>query len=393
MEIPFYVILLVSKIMLVANFILFAIIVSLISSSFLGASNSAVIENSFGQTIAKKDVLDIVKSSNIESNTNHQYYQNFTTDFTKINDTKQWKRISGMWNYSLIGFHGEIKDDNKNLSNIAISPANSNKSVAVSSSFEVQDIANETLSYVTLVYAFKDPANYKQSGINIDDGKIFVFNANIQNGVVVEQNEMPIFLTEFLWEPNSKFNMTLLIEDRKQTLILNNTDFHLSSDYSDSNGKVGLGYGGIESINFYNFEVQSMDISSYLSIKDYIQVSDTINISLEDTSIPESNYIHLYSTDPYQLTSGHISATLPCNEDGLPYLTISYGKIPKLIPLELEVKDQLSIPGFVCFYDGNIKASQSNIITDIVINNNSTDDIDFPETSSITLNIVEMTNR
>jgi hypothetical protein len=106
--------------------------------------------------------------------------------------------------------------------------------------------------------------------------------------------------------------------------------------------------------------------------------------------LPESSFIHLYDSTPYAIKSGHIAAKLPCEENDTTSAVILMGKAPTLIPSPLELINQLSTTEDLCLYHGNIVSTPNNQITDIAIQNNSTEDIEFPDASGVVISISEI---
>lgn len=117
---------------------------------------------------------------------------------------------------------------------------------------------------------------------------------------------------------------------------------------------------------------------------------DSQTILLEGESLPEGNYLHLYDSTPYQINNGHVAAKIPCGEDNQTSINILLGQAPNLIPAELEYIAPLSDPGNLCLYHADVSSSEGNPMTDIAIQNNSTEDIDFPATSTIVLGVNEI---
>jgi hypothetical protein len=88
--------------------------------------------------------------------------------------------------------------------------------------------------------------------------------------------------------------------------------------------------------------------------------------------------------------NGHIAAKLPCSEDSATAVNVLIGQAPNLAPAELEFVEPLSTPGDLCLYHVDIASNETTPITDIAIQNNSTEDIDFPATSTIVLGVNEI---
>lgn len=117
---------------------------------------------------------------------------------------------------------------------------------------------------------------------------------------------------------------------------------------------------------------------------------DSQTILLEGESLPENSFLHLYDSTPYQIDNGHVAAKIPCGEDNQTSVNVLLGQAPNLAPAELEYIAPLSEPGTLCLYHADVSSSEGNPMTDIAIQNNSTDDIDFPATSTVVLGVNEI---
>lgn len=117
---------------------------------------------------------------------------------------------------------------------------------------------------------------------------------------------------------------------------------------------------------------------------------DSQTILLEGETLPEGDFIHLYDSTPYKIMNGHIAAKVPCDEGNATAVDVLIGQAPNLAPAELEFVGSLSTPGELCLYHVDVASDETTPITDIAIANNFTEDIDFPETSSIVLGVNEI---
>ena len=118
-------------------------------------------------------------------------------------------------------------------------------------------------------------------------------------------------------------------------------------------------------------------------------VRDSAAILLEGKIIPTKDYIHLYDSTPYLITSGHIAAKLPCDANSVSPLKILIGQAPNLTPATLELVKPLSTPGKQCIYHVDIP-SKGQIVTDIAIQNPTANEIKFPPTSTIVIGVNEI---
>jgi len=120
-------------------------------------------------------------------------------------------------------------------------------------------------------------------------------------------------------------------------------------------------------------------------------VRDSQTILLEDKAIPANDYIHLYDSTPYMITNGHVAAKLPCDASNTSPLKILIGQAPNLKPAELEFVKPLSTPGKLCIYHVDIPSKPGEVITDIAIQNPTTNEIKLPATSSVVIGVNEIT--
>lgn len=119
-------------------------------------------------------------------------------------------------------------------------------------------------------------------------------------------------------------------------------------------------------------------------------VRDSQTVLLEGQSLPVGSFLHLYDSTPYQINNGHVAAKIPCGEDNQTSVNILLGQAPNLSPAELEYIAPLSEPGNLCLYHADVSSTEGNPMTDIAIQNNSTEEIDFPATSTIVLGVNEI---
>jgi hypothetical protein len=117
---------------------------------------------------------------------------------------------------------------------------------------------------------------------------------------------------------------------------------------------------------------------------------DSQTVLLEGESLPEDSFIHLYDSTPYKIMNGHIAAKVPCNDANSTEVNVLIGQAPNLQAAELEFVGPLSTPGELCLYHVDIASDETTAITDIAIQNNSTEDIDFPATSTIVFGVNEI---
>jgi len=140
---------------------------------------------------------------------------------------------------------------------------------------------------------------------------------------------------------------------------------------------------------------QGQDLSSNVGssspdTRQYFVVSDSNTFLLEDLTVPEQDYLHLYSSLPNKIVQGHITAKVPCNENNTTDIRISLDPPASAMEGGLNFIPHVSTAGELCLYEGFVSSNGSSYITDIAIFNNSTDDITFPPTSTIAIKTNEL---
>jgi len=134
---------------------------------------------------------------------------------------------------------------------------------------------------------------------------------------------------------------------------------------------------------------------------DTFTIRDSVFALLAEQTIPPGGFIHLYDTTPYTITSGHVAAKIPCDDESTPLLNILVGVAPNLAPASLELVPPLSTAGELCLYHVDLPApSQANataanatnatMITDIAIQNPGDEDVTLPPTSTVVIGVNEI---
>ncbi len=323
-------------------------------------------------------------------------------------DFDNWKVVSGTWNHSSSLLEGGTGFNNTiPIEHIIINPTTFENLSEITTSFKINETHPNLSSYAYIIYSYVDPDNFKMAGVHVDKDDIFVRFVEIANGCL--STEPSYIYTGTKWQPNSTFNLALSSEDGIQALRLNGTQYAGNSD-PNIDGITGLYYGRINDIDFYNFSIQSENTSNtdneteqsatapnqitdpnleLNNSKSFI-TSDTVSLMLGDTTLPSNNFIHIYDSSPYKIMQGHISAKLPCDENNATDAQVVMGQINQLQTITLESVDESSDPGNLCQYHTDIIFTNESPITDIAIENISTEEIEFPTTSSVIVSVNEI---
>jgi len=155
-----------------------------------------------------------------------------------------------------------------------------------------------------------------------------------------------------------------------------------------------------------NSTISTQPSSEHVSSVDKLQHNTTENtvtrnvdtLMLAHQIIPPRDFLQLYGTDPYTILSGHISAKIPCDANSSSSLQMLVGHLPQLKPLQLDPIKELSKPGYLCMYEGNVGSSVSssatsndtaknNLNTDLILLNPTDYRIILPNTSTVVISV------
>ncbi len=361
-----------------------------------------LLTNSLGsyQLASAQITPENVSGDNISGEPNSQgsNLSNLSNSGESEDNPNSWLNVSGAWTSDESGIHGGTSDNKTSLTNnILLSPDIPQKDSSFSTTFRINDLDPNEANYVAIVYPFVESDTYQYAGINIFNNTIYAIFYNVSDGKVSTDPQWPGAKTDLTWIPGSVYNMSLVNHMSTYDLTVNGTTYYSSPIEQGNNtvGYAGLDYGRIKSIDYSNFITKyiNQSQSEYPHSDDIEKVyttSDSQTILLEDKMLPEGSFIHLYDSTPYKIISGHIAAKLPCNEDHATAVDILTGQAPNLTQAELEYVEPLSTPGVLCLYHVDIGSNDANPITDIAVANNFTEDIDFPESSGIVINVNEI---
>jgi hypothetical protein len=114
---------------------------------------------------------------------------------------------------------------------------------------------------------------------------------------------------------------------------------------------------------------------------------DSVTLLLDGKSLPKGDFIELYDSTPYKIVNGHFVAKVPCTTKSQSEVDLLTGQAPNFKSSNAELVSELSTPGKLCVYHVDLLSGSNNTITDVAIKNNSTKDITFPPTSSVSVGV------
>ncbi|MDF0682323.1 MAG: hypothetical protein P0116_15310 [Candidatus Nitrosocosmicus sp.] len=228
------------------------VIAIVISVNYVLLSSSLV-----GKVKESQETNSSLLNNDSQSYFDPSIYQSFNDEFTSESNSS-WYNVAGTWSISAEGLHGGTADNTTSpIDNILISPVASRTLTNITTSFKINNIDPTQPNSVSIVYSATDPINYRQAGINIYKDDIYVRFADINNGSLTAPEAWPGVSTGMKFIPGSTLNMSLSIQNATQSLSLNGSEFPYNGNNTFVDGYVGLKYGKIKDIDFFNYRVEN----------------------------------------------------------------------------------------------------------------------------------------
>ena len=120
------------------------------------------------------------------------------------------------------------------------------------------------------------------------------------------------------------------------------------------------------------------------------EVFDTVPVLLDGKVIPAKKYIHLYTSAPSKIATGHIQAHIPCDANGVSPLKVIGGMMimpEEVPPLNMTLDSAMSTPGMICMYHLDIMQQNESSITDIALLNPTEQNITLPDMTSAIIHV------
>ncbi|MEM2855949.1 MAG: hypothetical protein QW416_02460 [Candidatus Nitrosocaldaceae archaeon] len=102
------------------------------------------------------------------------------------------------------------------------------------------------------------------------------------------------------------------------------------------------------------------------------RVLDTTMLSLGYQRVRPGQFIHIYDTTPYPITSGHLAVHIDCDDEGVGVLAAAIGSVPDVEIIEFNMKNMIhesSEHGEMCLYHLDLPPEHDMIVTDISLIN------------------------
>ena len=120
------------------------------------------------------------------------------------------------------------------------------------------------------------------------------------------------------------------------------------------------------------------------------QVFDTVPVLLDGKVIHAKEYIHLYTSAPSKIATGHIQAHIPCDASGVSPLKVIGGMMimpEEVPPLNMTLDPVMSTPGMICMYHLDIMPQNESSVTDIALLNPTEQNITLPNMTSAIIHV------
>jgi hypothetical protein len=119
---------------------------------------------------------------------------------------------------------------------------------------------------------------------------------------------------------------------------------------------------------------------------------DSVTLLLQGQTIPAKGFLHIYDSTPYMINAGHVALHVPCDSSSKADVNVLIGPAPDFKVVEPEIIKELSQPGNMCLYHADIDSDPAKKVyqTDVALQNNSTEPITFPPSSTAVVGVNEV---
>jgi hypothetical protein len=172
------------------------------------------------------------------------------------NTGNNWTIISGKWMPTANGV--QAGDNSSGVLNSMVRPITFNSTdLDITTSFTIRTLDRNVTNYISIVYSWKDPQNYKFAGITINKDGTFADFGTLTNGTLSWDPSWPGSSIDLDWIPGDPIRMTLSLGDNSRELDLNGIG-SLQEDSVDENesGYIGLSYGRVQDAVFHQFDIR-----------------------------------------------------------------------------------------------------------------------------------------
>lgn len=348
----------------------------------------------------------LAQMPNVVSNQPRFSEDNSSVDFTNhtvlnssignLSNENKWINVTGMWILDEGGLNGgPLTNGSISPTNILLYPSQVENLSGIYTTFRINEINPETSNLASIIYQFENPDKYSHAGMNILNDTIYLSFWDYKDGILETLPPSPGVNTGLSFFPNSFYNLSIIKTSQGLNLLLNGSDYFTHPvNASGEPTYIGLHYGSLKNITFFEFASKSLLpdslVNSINSAKEKsYSVSDSIIITLNGKELPENDYIPLYDSSPLIISKGIIQADFPCDEDNSTDINVLQGNGTLYYPITLNLVPNLNSESGQCHYEGVIQSNQTNHIDNILIHNNSTEDLEFDDNSLIFIKVSE----
>lgn len=120
------------------------------------------------------------------------------------------------------------------------------------------------------------------------------------------------------------------------------------------------------------------------------RVLDETTLLLGYQRVRPGQFLHLYDTTPYPITSGHIAVHIDCDDEGIGELAVGVGSAPDFEIIELSMANMIhesSEHGNICLYHLDLPPEHDMIVTDVILINTSDEWVRLAPEAGVTVTI------
>jgi hypothetical protein len=166
-----------------------------------------------------------------------------------------WNVVAGKWSPVADGV--QAGDELNRIHRILVRPiATNSTNLDLNTSFSIRSVDPNRTSYVSIVYSWTSPQNFKYAGMTFFKNQTYLDFGTVENGTLSWDPPWPGSRIDFEPKVDEPISMQLSIRDDSQELTVNGIELLRETETAvDESGYIGLGYGRVNDITFHQVNV------------------------------------------------------------------------------------------------------------------------------------------
>ena len=194
------------------------------------------------------------------------------TEIELLKSSQIWTNIFGNWQFVEEGLHGSGGQPGKPSESSIISSISPEGAFNVTSEFKVSNGDLNGTNYVSIIYDWIDPADYKAAGLCLTkDGNAYAYFATYKGSEIKVYPSWPGANTGLRWKFGDSFELALSVNNAANTIYVNGSEIYSTSSIPYFGGKIGLRVTRAYDVLFTKASISTSSILYLRPVNEYLK--------------------------------------------------------------------------------------------------------------------------